>query len=87
MARPARLELATSWFVAVNAFVDPAQLTGPSELKRPATWTQSWTPIVAIRARPRATLKRALRHTRSASYPSKSSNLVCVGKPRCSSRF
>ena len=24
---PARLELATSWFVAVNPFVDPAQLT------------------------------------------------------------
>jgi hypothetical protein len=26
--RPARLERATSWFVAVNTFVDPAQLTG-----------------------------------------------------------
>ena len=28
MVRPARLERATSWFVAVNTFVDPAQLTG-----------------------------------------------------------
>jgi hypothetical protein len=27
MVRPARLERATSWFVAVNTFVDPAQLT------------------------------------------------------------
>jgi hypothetical protein len=33
----------TSWFVAVNTFVDPAQLTGPKDPKRPATWTQSWT--------------------------------------------
>jgi hypothetical protein len=29
VVRPARLERATSWFVAVNTFVDPAQLTSP----------------------------------------------------------
>jgi hypothetical protein len=29
LVRPARLERATSWFVAVNSFVDPAQLTSP----------------------------------------------------------
>src|SRR5262249_60701069 len=40
---PAGLEPATSWFVAVNAFVDPPQLTTHKGCRRPATWTQSWT--------------------------------------------
>jgi hypothetical protein len=34
MVRPARLERATSWFVAVNPFVDPAQLTARRTPKR-----------------------------------------------------
>jgi hypothetical protein len=36
-------EPAASWFVAVNPFVDPAQLTARRMPKWPATWTQSWT--------------------------------------------
>src|SRR5262245_25103738 len=43
LARPAGLEPATSWFVAVNLFVDPAQLTARETSELPATWTQSWT--------------------------------------------
>jgi len=43
LARPAGLEPATSWFVAVKTFVDPAQLTSFNEAERPATWTQLWT--------------------------------------------
>jgi len=43
VARPAGLEPATSWFVAVNPFVDPAQLTSLGLVSRVATWTQSWT--------------------------------------------
>jgi hypothetical protein len=31
LVRPARLERATSWFVAVNTFVDPAQLTAQED--------------------------------------------------------
>jgi phosphohistidine phosphatase len=41
--RPARLERATSWFVAVDTLVDPAQLTNPGARFGAATWTQSWT--------------------------------------------
>jgi hypothetical protein len=41
MVRAARLERATSWFVAVNLFVDPAQLTARRMPKRRATWTQA----------------------------------------------
>jgi integrase-like protein len=33
VVRPARLELATSWFVAVNTFVDPVQLTNQTDPK------------------------------------------------------
>jgi hypothetical protein len=43
VARPAGLEPATSWFVAVNDFVDPAQLTTQRTPKRRTTWTQPWT--------------------------------------------
>jgi hypothetical protein len=43
LARPARLERATSWFVAVNTFVDPTQLTNRELVFRIATWTQFWT--------------------------------------------
>ena len=41
VAGPAGLEPATSWFVAVNLFVDPAQLTAQETSETPATWTQS----------------------------------------------
>ena len=41
--RPARLERATSWFVAVNTFVDPTQLTAQRIPKQATTWTQCWT--------------------------------------------
>ena len=43
MVRPAGFEPATSWFVAVNTIVDPAQLTGWKGLCSATTWTQSWT--------------------------------------------
>ena len=43
VARPAGLEPATSWFVAVTDFVDPAQLTSQRTAKWCATWTQRWT--------------------------------------------
>jgi hypothetical protein len=43
LVRPARLERATSWFAAVNTFVDPAQLMAQEVPKRAATWTQCWT--------------------------------------------
>ena len=40
MVRPAGLEPATSWFVAVNTLVDPAQLTSLEPVFGVATWTQ-----------------------------------------------
>jgi hypothetical protein len=41
---PAGLEPKASWFVAVNGFVDPAQLTNQKGFETASTWTQSWTP-------------------------------------------
>ena len=43
LVRPARLERATFWFVAVNTFVDMAQPTAQRTPKRAATWTPCWT--------------------------------------------
>jgi hypothetical protein len=51
VVRPARLERATSWFVAVNPFVDPAQLTARRMPKEPATWTQCWTQAGVVAAK------------------------------------
>ena len=52
LARPARLELATSWFVAVNTFVDPAHLTSTKALYGAATWNHFWTHIPSRIERP-----------------------------------
>ena len=61
LACPAGLEPATSWFVAVNTFVEPAQLTSLEPVSRVATWTQSWTQVLMNQKRPLADLSKKRR--------------------------